>query len=66
VGVVDVLVRTGRDLYSVLHDVADAPEDIERLCDCINDTVVIAEATKQFLAAHTNRTPAGTASTAVD
>ncbi|KAH7392063.1 hypothetical protein DE146DRAFT_766096 [Phaeosphaeria sp. MPI-PUGE-AT-0046c] len=37
VGVVDVLVRTGRDLYSFLRDVTEAPEDIIRLGDVIRD-----------------------------
>jgi hypothetical protein len=39
VGVADVLVRTGRELYSFLCDLADAPEEIIRLCEIIKETI---------------------------
>jgi hypothetical protein len=41
VGVADVLVRTGRDLYSFLGDVLDAPEEIDRLREIIRATVIL-------------------------
>jgi len=41
VGVADVLVRTGREFYSFLSEVADAPEEINRLREVIRTTVLL-------------------------
>jgi hypothetical protein len=41
VGVADVLVRAGRELYSFLGDVADAPKEIDRLREVIRETVLL-------------------------
>ncbi|KAF2125913.1 hypothetical protein P153DRAFT_348131 [Dothidotthia symphoricarpi CBS 119687] len=47
VGVADVVIRTGRDLYSFLHDIADAPENISKLSERINETAILAGAARQ-------------------
>jgi hypothetical protein len=47
VGVADVLVRTGRELYSFLQDITDAPEEITRLRDFILETVLLYRASKR-------------------
>src|SRR4051812_22220635 len=44
VGVADVVIRTGRDLYRFLCDFSDAPEEVKRLSECIRDTVLLADA----------------------
>jgi hypothetical protein len=49
VGVVDVLIRTGREIFSFLSDIKDAPNNITRLTDSINDTVQLAQASKACL-----------------
>jgi hypothetical protein len=46
VGVADVLVRTGRELYSFLGDVADAPEEIGRLREVIQETLLLYQNSK--------------------
>jgi hypothetical protein len=47
VGVADVLVRTGRELYSFLQDIQDAPEDITRLQNFIWETVLLYQTSKK-------------------
>jgi hypothetical protein len=47
VGVADVLVRTGRELYSFLHDIADAPKDILRLREIIQETMHLYQAARK-------------------
>jgi hypothetical protein len=49
VGVADVLIRVGRDIYSFLCDVADAPDDLKRLNEHINDNLLFAEISKECL-----------------
>lgn len=44
VGVVDVVVRTGRELYRFLSDVSDAPDEVKRLNECIRDTILLVDA----------------------
>lgn len=44
VGVADVLIRTGRDLYRFLHDISDAPDEIVRLRDVIKEMIYLHEA----------------------
>lgn len=44
VGVADVLIRTGRNLYSFLHDISDAPDEIARLRDVIKEIIYLHEA----------------------
>jgi hypothetical protein len=48
VGVADVVVRTGRELYSFLSDVSDAPEDVKRL----NETVLLVNALRNHTQAN--------------
>jgi hypothetical protein len=38
IGVADVAVRSGREVYEFLRDIADAPYEIERLC-CITKEI---------------------------
>jgi hypothetical protein len=47
VGVADVLVRTGREIYNFLQDISDAPEDINRLQDFIWETVLLYQTSKK-------------------
>jgi hypothetical protein len=49
VGVADVLVRTGREVYSFLRDVADAPKELERLRETVQDVVLLAETSRPSL-----------------
>ncbi|KAF1842839.1 uncharacterized protein K460DRAFT_134979 [Cucurbitaria berberidis CBS 394.84] len=49
VGAADVAVRTGREVYGFLRNLVDAPDDINRLCDLIRDTTMLAETSKQCL-----------------
>lgn len=49
VGVADVLVRTGREVYSFLRDVADAPNEIQRLSEVIQEITLLAGTSKQCL-----------------
>ncbi|KAF9690879.1 hypothetical protein EKO04_010950 [Ascochyta lentis] len=49
VGVTDVIVRAGRDLYNFLRDIEDAPVNAQRLCDSIAETVLLASASKRCL-----------------
>lgn len=44
VGVADVLVRTGRELYRFLRDVKDAPNEIAQLQDLIKETLFLHDA----------------------
>lgn len=44
VGVADVLVRTGCELYSFLRDIKDAPKDLARLQEVIQETVTLHQA----------------------
>jgi hypothetical protein len=47
VGVADVLVRTGRELYGFLSDLADAPEAIIRLREIIKETTHLYAAARK-------------------
>lgn len=49
VGVADVLVRTGQDLYNFLRNIEDAPENAGRLCDSVSEAVLLAEASSKLL-----------------
>jgi hypothetical protein len=49
VGVVDVVIRTGREIYGFLSEVKDAPGNIARLLNSINDTVQLSQASKACL-----------------
>jgi hypothetical protein len=48
VGVADVLVRTGRELYRFLCDVADAPQELVRLREAIRETLILYQNSKRF------------------
>lgn len=47
VGFVDVLVRTGCEIYGFLRDVADAPKHVDRLRESIKETLVLYQTSKQ-------------------
>ncbi|KAH8732706.1 hypothetical protein GQ44DRAFT_639238 [Phaeosphaeriaceae sp. PMI808] len=47
VGVADVLVRIGRELYRFFCDISDAPNSVQRLNDCIDETVLLAGALRK-------------------
>lgn len=47
VGVADVVIRTGRELYRFFSDVAEAPAELQRLNESIRDTVQLVEALKK-------------------
>jgi hypothetical protein len=47
VGVADVLVRTGRELYGFLCDLAGAPEEIIRLREIIKETTILHAAAQK-------------------
>jgi hypothetical protein len=49
VGVVDVLIRTGREIYGFLSEIKDAPKNITRLMESIDDTVQLSQASKACL-----------------
>lgn len=49
VGVADVAVRTGREVYGFLRGVLDAPDDIKRICDLVEDTTSLAKTSQQCL-----------------
>jgi hypothetical protein len=49
VGVVDVLVRTGRELHTFLREVSDAPSSLAVLRDNIGDMLVLANTCKGCL-----------------
>jgi hypothetical protein len=57
VGVVDVLVRTGRDVYDFLRDVEDAPANAAKLCETIADSILLADASKRYLQQLQNQNP---------
>lgn len=49
VGVVDVLVRTGRELYNFLRDIEDAPANATKLCETIAESILLADASKRYI-----------------
>jgi hypothetical protein len=49
IGVADVALRTGRDVYGFLHKIADAPNEIEKLCVIIREITLLAETSKELL-----------------
>jgi hypothetical protein len=49
IGVVDVLIRSGRELHTFLHDMNDAPSNLTALSDSIRDTVALADTSKGCL-----------------
>jgi hypothetical protein len=55
VGVVDVVVRTGREISGFLSEVKDAPSNMERLLNSINDTLQLSQASKACLRSLDNR-----------
>ncbi|KAF3047942.1 hypothetical protein E8E11_008173 [Didymella keratinophila] len=60
VGVVDVLVRTGRELYNFLRDIGDAPANAAILCETVAESILLAEASKRYLLqlqSHTQHAP---------
>lgn len=48
IGVADVAVRTGRDFYGFLRKIADAPNEVEKLCVVIQEVTLLAEASKEL------------------
>lgn len=51
VGAADVIARTGREVFVFLCDVADAPENINRLSTTVNEVTLLIETTQQCLKA---------------
>lgn len=49
VGVADVVVRTGREIYSFIRDVVDAPNHLIILRECLQDVNILARACRQCL-----------------
>jgi hypothetical protein len=49
VSIADVLIRTGRNVYSFLHDITDAPDDLQRLHERIDENTILAEVSKECL-----------------
>lgn len=47
VGVADVLVRTGRELYRFFNNVSDAPDEVKRLSECVRETILLVDALKK-------------------
>jgi len=56
VGVGDVLVRSGVQIYNFLHDVADAPKEIESMRESLKDVMLLYHTAKQYQADLTPRT----------
>ncbi|KAF3036337.1 hypothetical protein E8E12_006907 [Didymella heteroderae] len=48
VGIADVLIRSGRELYNFLRDIEDAPANATKLRVMIEDSVLLADASKQY------------------
>jgi hypothetical protein len=49
VGVADVLARAGLEVYNFLREVEDAPNDVKRLCDSVEKTVLLANVSTRCL-----------------
>jgi len=49
VGVADVAVRTGREVYGFLRNIVGAPEEINRLSTTVKEVAMLAETAKQIL-----------------
>jgi hypothetical protein len=54
VGVVDVILRSGREIYNFLNNVADAPEDIDRLRETVTDMLRLCQASKDLIRSSTS------------
>jgi hypothetical protein len=57
IGVADVTIRYGREVYGLLRDIADAPYEIERLCSVTKEITLLAETSRGFLDAFDKRKP---------
>lgn len=60
IGVADVVVRTGREVHGFLRDLADAPEEIDRLCTTVRETILLVETVRQILDTFASRKAADT------
>lgn len=49
VGVADVLIRSGRELYSFLQRIDDAPGDVRKLQQTVQEVVALVDASKSSL-----------------
>jgi hypothetical protein len=47
VGVADVLIRSSRDIWNFLRDIADAPDELQRLCEFIQETSILYQTSEQ-------------------
>lgn len=56
VGVADVLIRTGRELYNFLRDIEEAPTTAKRLCNSIDEILALAGASRTCLLQLNTRT----------
>ncbi|KAH8716744.1 hypothetical protein GQ44DRAFT_829784 [Phaeosphaeriaceae sp. PMI808] len=55
IGVADVAVRSGLQVSQFLRDIADAPSEVDRLCDSIRETIQLAGISKDCLKALYNQ-----------
>ncbi len=65
VGVVDVLIRSGRELYSFLQRIEDAPDDSRKLQHLLEESVALMEASKASLERLSRHPDAGSADVVV-
>lgn len=49
IGVADIALRTGREVYGLLHNIVDAPNDIRRLCDSVKEISQVVEISRECL-----------------
>jgi hypothetical protein len=65
IGVADVAIRSGREVYGFLRDIADAPYEIERLCCITKEITLLAETSRGFLDTFDKRKPSDATSQVV-
>jgi hypothetical protein len=65
VGVADVVFRTGREIYKLLGEVADAPQELVRLRQIIDNLILLDKPVRKCLDDLKNRSSAAIASDAV-
>jgi hypothetical protein len=48
VGLADVVLRAGKEVYQFLEAITDAPAEVEKLRCCIHDTTLLVEESKRY------------------
>lgn len=48
VGVADVVLRAGKEVYQFLNAIKDAPAEVERLRQCIHDNALVVQESKRY------------------